>query len=80
MEASTQKQEQATPGSGARLIRDIHRKARKRFSVEDKIRTVLEGFRKEIPITELCRHEGISTVLYYSWLKDFMEAGRVRIH
>jgi transposase len=79
MEASTQNQEQVTPGSGARLIRNIYRKTRKRFSAEDKIRIVLEGFRKEIPVTEICRREGISTAPYYSWLKDFMEAGKARL-
>jgi transposase len=40
---------------------------------------VLEGFRKEIPVSDLCRREGISTAIYYSWLKDFMEAGKARL-
>jgi len=40
---------------------------------------VLEGFRKEIPISDLCRRENISTAIYYSWLKDFMEAGKSRL-
>jgi transposase len=40
---------------------------------------VLEGFRKEIPISDLCRRENISTTIYYSWLKDFMEAGKARL-
>ena len=73
------KQEGATPGSGARLMREVHRRTRKRFSAEDKIRIVLEGFRKEIAVTDLCRREGLSTALYYSWLKDFMEAGKSRL-
>lgn len=77
MEAA--KQGGATPGSGARLIREIHRKTSRRFSAEDKIRIVLEGFRKELPVTDLCRREGLSTALYYSWLKDFMEAGKSRL-
>ena len=46
---------------------------------EDKIRIVLEGFRKELPISDLCRRESISSALYYSWLKDFMEAGKARL-
>ena len=66
----------ATPGSASRLIREVKRKTRKRFSSEEKIRIVLEGFRKEIPVSDLCRKESISTALYYSWLKDFMEAGK----
>ena len=83
MENSTllmeKEEEKATPGSTARLIRDVNRKTRKRFSSEEKIRIVLEGFRKELPVSDLCRKENISTALYYSWLKDFMEAGKSRL-
>jgi transposase len=80
MEETTQGvEERATPGSGERLIREVRRKTRRRFSAEDKIRIVLEGFRREIPVSDLCRREEISTAIYYSWLKDFMEAGKVRL-
>ena len=80
MQATQQNpQEGATPGSGAKLIREVRRNTRKRFSAEDKIRIVLEGFRKEIPVTDLCRREAMSSPLYYSWLKDFMEAGKSRL-
>src|SRR4030043_2177119 len=82
MEESTralEKEERAaTPGSAAKLIREVKRHTRKRFFAEDKIRIVLEGFRKEILVSELCRRENISTAIYYSWLKDFMEAGKGR--
>ncbi len=70
---------QATPGSAAKLIREVKRQTRKRFSSEDKIRIVLEGFRKELPVSDLCRKENISTAIYYSWLRDFMEAGKARL-
>ena len=70
---------QATPGSAAKLIREVKYKTRKRVLAEDKIRIVLEGFRKEIPTSDLCRTENISTTIYYSWLKDFMEAGKARL-
>ena len=80
MERSTQaRQEKVTPGSAERLIRQIRSKTRQRISAEDKIRIVLEGFRRELPVSDLCRHEGISTAIYYSWLKDFMEAGKARL-
>ena len=69
----------ATPGSASKLIHEVKRKTRKRFSSEEKIRIVLEGFRKEIPVSDLCRRENISSALYYSWLKDFMEAGKSRL-
>jgi len=74
-----EKEVTASPGSGAKLIREVKRNTRKRFFSEEKIRIVLEGFRKEIPTSDLCRRENISTAIYYSWLKDFMEAGKARL-
>jgi len=81
MENATQilEQEQPAPGSAAKLIRDVKQNTRRRFSTEDKIRIVLEGFRREIPVSDLCRRENISSAIYYSWLKDFMEAGKARL-
>jgi len=61
------------------LINAVKRRTRKRFSAEEKIRIVLEGFSRELPVSDLCRKENISTALYYSWLKDFMEAGKSRL-
>ena len=72
-------EERAAPGSRERLIREVRRGTRRRFSAEDKIRIVLEGFRREIPVSDLCRREEISTAIYYCWLKDFMEAGKARL-
>jgi transposase len=40
---------------------------------------VLEGFRRDTPIRDLCRREGIRPSTYYAWLKDFMEAGKDRL-
>ena len=61
------------------LIRDIKRITRRKFSSEEKIRIVLEGFRRDTPIRDLCRREGIRPSTYYAWLKDFMEAGKERL-
>jgi transposase len=69
----------AAAGSAAKLIREVRKYTRKKFFAEDKIRIVLEGFRREIPVSDLCRKENISTAIYYSWLKDFMEAGKSRL-
>ena len=55
----------STRGSTAKLIREVRAQTRRRFSAEDKIRIVLEGFRKEMPVSDLCRREGISSALYY---------------
>jgi transposase len=62
-----------------RVVKDIRRKTRKHHSAEEKIRIVLEGLRGEESIAELCRREGIAASLYYSWSKEFLEAGKRRL-
>ena len=44
-----------------------------------KIRIVLDGLCGESSIAELCRREGIAEGLYYSWSKEFLEAGKRRL-
>ena len=61
------------------LIRDIKRITRRKFTAEEKVRIVLEGFRRDTPIRDLCCREGIRPTTYYAWLKDFMEAGKDRL-
>lgn len=53
------------------LIRRTKRVTRRRFTPEEKVRIVIEGIRGEIPISALCRREGIRTNVYYKWLKDY---------
>jgi transposase len=62
-----------------RVVKDIRRRTRKHHSAEEKIRVVLDGLRGEESIAELCRREGIATSLYYSWSKEFLEAGKRRL-
>jgi transposase-like protein len=50
------------------FIRDIKRMTRRKFTAEEKIRIVLEGFRRDTPIRDLCRREGIQPSTYYAWL------------
>ena len=65
--------------SAEETIRAIRRVTRKKYTADDKIRIVLEGLRGESGIRELCRREGIATNLYYSWSKEFLEAGKQRL-
>ncbi len=39
----------------------------------------MSGLRGEDSIAELCRKEGIAQSLYYSWSKEFLEAGKKRL-
>ena len=59
-----------------RAVRDIRRKTRRRHSTEERIRIVLEGIRGEESIASLCCRKGIAESLYYSWSKEFLEAGK----
>ena len=61
------------------VVRDIRRRTRKHHAAEEKIRVVLEGLRGEDSIAALCRREGIAESLYYSWSKEFLEAGKRRL-
>ena len=65
--------------SSERVVKDIRRATRKQYSAEEKIRVVLDGLRGEETIAELCRQEGIAQSLYYSWSKEFLEAGKRRL-
>jgi transposase len=67
------------PSDPEKVVREIKRRTRRKFSTEEKIRIVLEGLRGEQSIAELCRREGISPNLYYNWSKDFLEAGKRRL-
>ena len=66
--------------SSEAAVREIRRRARRRFSAEEKIRIVLEGLRGEDSVAELCRREGIASNLYYRWSKEFLEAGKKRLN
>lgn len=66
-------------GSAEKHVKDIRRKTRRKYSAEEKIRIVLDGLRGEYSIAELCRREGIAESLYYTWSKEFLEAGKKRL-
>ncbi len=61
------------------FVRSVRRATRRRYAPEEKIRIVLEGFRREVTVNDLCRREGIKPANYYSWTKEFMEAGKERL-
>ncbi len=77
MEETTMTQAVPSP-SAEKFMQDVRRKTRRKFTAEEKIRVVLEGMKREITVSELCRRESVPTAVYYSWLKDFMEAGKAR--
>ena len=62
-----------------RFVRQVRAATRRKYTSEEKIRIVLEGFRREVTVNELCRREGIKPNSFYSWTKEFMEAGKERL-
>jgi transposase len=68
-----------TETSSEKVVREIRRNTRRKFSAEDKIRIVLEGLKGEESIAGLCRREGINPNLFYRWSKEFLEAGKKRL-
>jgi len=61
------------------FVQQVRVAARRKYTPEEKVRIVLEGFRREVTINELCRREGIKPGAYYAWTKDFLEAGKERL-
>ena len=61
------------------FMQQVRVAARRKYTPEEKVRIVLEGFRREVAVNELCRREGIKPGAYYAWTKDFMEAGKDRL-
>ena len=61
------------------FMQQVRIMSRRKYTPEEKVRIVLEGFRREVAVNELCRREGIKPGAYYAWTKDFMEAGKDRL-
>ncbi|MFC1966751.1 transposase [Chloroflexota bacterium] len=61
------------------FMHQVRAASRRKYTPEEKVRIVLEGFRREVTVNELCHREGIKPGVFYAWTKDFMEAGKERL-
>ena len=61
------------------FVRRVRAATRRKYIPEEKIGIVLEGFRREVTVNDLCRREGIKPHSYHAWTKEFMEAGKERL-
>jgi hypothetical protein len=59
-----------------RFVQQVRSTTRRKYTAEEKIHLVLEGFRREVTVNELCRREGIKPDNFYSWTKGSMEEGK----
>ena len=64
-----QRAEERTQDTRA-FVRRVRTLTRRKYTPEEKIRIVLEGFRREVTVSDLCRREGIKPGAYYAWTKD----------
>jgi transposase len=61
------------------FMQQVRIAARRKYTPEEKVRIVMEGFRREVAVNELCRRVGLMPGAYYAWTKDFIEAGKERL-
>ena len=61
------------------FVRQVRVAARRKYTSKEKIRIMLEGYRREVTVNDLCRREGIKPSAYYAWTKEFLEAGKERL-
>jgi len=61
------------------FIKEIRSKTRRIFTSEQKINIVMEAFRAEMSVKEICRKYAINESQFYKWNKEFLEAGKKRL-
>ncbi len=61
------------------FVRRVRTAARRKYTAEEKTRILLEGFRREVAVNDLCQREGINPHSYYAWTKELMEVGKERL-
>jgi transposase-like protein len=57
------------------VVSQIRKATRRKFSAEEKIRIILEGLRGEIPLSDICRQEGIAASMCYKWSSGIIALG-----
>ena len=62
--------------SSESVVKDIRRRAHKKYSSEGKNLTVLDGLRGEASISGLCRREGIPAICTTAGAKIFWKLAR----
>ena len=48
------------------FMQQVRAASRRKYTPEEKVRIVLEGFRREVALNELCRRKGIKSGDYYA--------------
>ena len=72
-------EEQTKKPTAEKIVKEIKRRTRRKFTAEEKIKIVLEALRGEDTIAGVCRKYGIHQNNYFKWSKEFVEAGKRRL-
>ena len=56
------------------FMQQVRVASRRKYTPEEKVRIVLEGFRREVAVNELCRREGIKPGAYCAWTRELVNA------
>ena len=48
---------------------------RRKWAGQEKLKIVLQGFKGDVKVSEICRGAGISETQYYKWRDQFMRSG-----
>ncbi|MBF9018668.1 MULTISPECIES: transposase [unclassified Oceanispirochaeta] len=56
------------------VVWDIKRETRRHFNAKEKIRSILEGWKGEDSIADICRKESLHPTKYYKWSKEILKA------
>jgi len=72
-------EEQTKKPTAEKIVKEIKRRTRRKFTAEEKIKIVLEALRGEDTIAGVCRKYGIHQNNYFKWSKEFIEAGKRRL-
>ncbi len=57
------------------FVRTVKAATRRRYTPEEKILVVLEGFRREVTVNDLCRREGIKPHSYHPRVDQGVHGG-----
>jgi len=52
------------------FIRQVRASTIRKYAPASQSRIVLEGFRREVTVSDLCRREGMKPGVFYAWTKD----------
>lgn len=74
MEKTTKKQEEVKGIEYQRYI--VGRTLEDYWRAEEKVQLVLSGLTGHIPVTELCRLNGVTPSQYYEWREKFLASGK----